>query len=214
MANNTWLRLQRFLALCLLVTILACCGNTAAKVSKDTIDSIARICREGDIVLRKGVSMESHLIASADGQSSYTHCGIIARMGDSIVVVHAVPYEPDFDGDVDRVKAESLRSFFSEKRASGGCLLRCNASHKIARRSAQKAVELFRRGTLFDHSFNCNDTTKMYCSELVEYVYLKNGITIIGTGQHNYNVPGLRLQNVIFPSDFLEAKRVRVVKRF
>lgn len=214
MADKIWQCLQHILALNILAATFVACGGSGRQVSQATIDSIASICREGDIVLREGNSMESRIVASADRHGSYTHCGIIARLGDSMVVVHAVPNEPDFEGDVDRVKAEPLRSFFSAQRAKGGCLLRCNVGFSVARNSARKAVEMFRRKTLFDHSYNAGDTTKMYCCELVEYAYRQSGVAIVGTGHHNFNMPGLKLNNVIFPSDFLRSARVRIVTSF
>lgn len=214
MVDKIWQCLLHILALNILAATLVACGGRDGQVSQATIDSIAHICKEGDIVLREGNSMESRIVASADKHSSYTHCGIIARLGDSVVVVHAVPNEPDFEGDVDRVKAEPLRSFFSAQRAKGGCLLRCSVDFNVARNSARKAVEIFRRKTLFDHSYNADDTTKMYCCELVEYAYRQSGVAIVGTGHHNFNMPGLKLNNVIFPSDFLKSARVRIVTSF
>ena len=214
MTNLTRKHLATAIAVGIIVASLAACGGVDKQKRIAIVDSIARICREGDIVLREGNSMESHIVATADTHGGYTHCGIIARMGDSMVVVHAVPNEHDFEGDVDRVKAESLRSFFAMHRANGGCLLRCNADTAIAQGSAKKAVEIYRRHTLFDHNFDSSDTTKMYCCELVEYAYQQNGFTIIGTGQHSYNLLKLKLHNVIFPSDFLKSTKIRVVASF
>lgn len=197
-----------------MAALLVACNGQSSQERMKIVDSIARICHDGDIVLRRGNSMESDIVATADRHGYYTHCGILAHIGDSMLVVHAVPNEPDFEGDPDRVKAEPLQEFFDVRKASGGCLLRCLADSATAVGSARKAVEIYRRHTLFDHEFDISDTTEMYCSELVEYAYRQNGVFISDGLHHNYNMPSLRLRNVIFPSDFLRSSKTKVLVSF
>lgn len=168
---------------------------------------------DGDIVLRRGTGLTSHAVAYADGGSDYSHCGIAVVRNGRVMVVHAVPDEPDFEGDVDRVKMEPIESFFSSLRASKGCILRC-VDRRVAAGSARKALEIYRRGVLFDHDYDISDTTKMYCSELVELAYSTHGISPAEGRRHNMRFPGMKLKNVILPSDYLKSHHLHMVAHF
>ena len=149
----------------------------------------------------------------ADGGGDYSHCGIVVIAGGKAMVVHAVPDEPDFEGDVDRVKMEPIRCFYSSIRASKGCVLRCK-NRDAARRSVKRALQYYKLGLLFDHDYDIADSTKLYCSELVELAYRGGGIDISGGRRHNIRLPGMKLQNVILPSDFLKSKMLYTVAEF
>ena len=109
-----------------LLALAACTGTEGERCIMP--DSTMRECREGDIVLRKGTGMTSRIVCAAEGSEDYSHCGIVARAADGrLVVVHAVPDEPDFEGDPDRVKSEPIESFFSHIKAQRGRILRLAA---------------------------------------------------------------------------------------
>lgn len=187
---------------------------------KDTVngsiipDAALRECREGDIVLREGTAIESHVVSVADSHSHFTHCGVIARLDGELVVVHAVPDEPDFDGDVDRVKAEPIDRFFSTKRAKHGCLLRCLTDSITAKRSASKALELFRRHTLFDHEYDDADTMRMYCSELIVFSYAQAGFKFNGLHRRDYSFVKMKLRRVLLPSEFSSSSQTKLIASF
>lgn len=200
--------------LAVVAAVITACDSRQTQERSLLPDSVEAVCREGDIVLRSGTSLESHVVAAASLRTGYSHCGIVARCGDGkLVVVHAVPGEPDFEGDPDRVKAEPLRVFFSRRMARSGCLLRC-ADSIAAHHSAGHAMALFRRHTLFDHDYDERDTLKMYCSELVYYVYSRAGVKLIGPARHNYDIPAMRLRGVILPSDFLYSPHLSRIADF
>lgn len=197
--------------------LVAICMGTGIACSNPTTDrSIlpdSLHIEEGDVVLRRGTGMTSRAVMLADGGSDYSHCGIVVIVDGKAMVVHAVPDEPDFEGDVDRVKMEPIRCFYSSIRASKGCVLRCK-NRGVARRSARKATEYYRRGLLFDHNYDIADSTELYCSELVELAYRAGGRDISDGKRHNIRLPGMKLQNVILPSDFLKSKELYTVSRF
>lgn len=106
----------------IIVCILTACSKKDEKAH--CIMPAGTTLEEGDIVLRKGTGLTSRAVRIADGGSDFSHCGIIVDSCDRKMVVHAVPDEPDFEGDVDRVKMERPEDFFSTIRASKGCVLR------------------------------------------------------------------------------------------
>lgn len=158
-----------------IVCILTACSKKDEKAH--CIMPAGTTLEEGDIVLRKGTGLTSRAVRIADGGSDFSHCGIIVDSCGMKMVVHAVPDEPDFEGDVDRVKMERPEDFFSTIRASKGCVLRYR-DRETAEKSARLAYGIYKRGTLFDDDYNDSDTTKMYCSQLVAHVYQKCGIDI------------------------------------
>lgn len=200
--------LMTIAALCLAICSCNKGGESPHCILRDT-----SILKEGDIVMRRGTGVTSRIVITADGGSDFSHCGIVVSHNGRTMIVHAVPDEPDFKGDVDRVKMEGTEKFFSSINASKGCVLRCNDS-EVARTSANVAKGMFYRRILFDHDYDEGDTTKMYCSELVVYAYKKAGRMIIDKKRHNINMPGLHFSHVIFPSDILKSKSLRRIADF
>lgn len=169
--------------------------------------------KTGDIVLRKGSGLNSNIVTMIDDMDDYSHCGIIVDSCGKKLVVHAVPGEPDFDGDVDRVKRETVEKFFSSLNATKGCVLRCK-DEVIACKSAQTANRFYLYSTPFDHEYDDSDTTKMYCTELIEYSYRANGLQLTDSTRHNVDLPGLRISRVLLPSDLLRSPHLQHIQEF
>ena len=125
--------------------------------------------REGDVVFRRGGGMTSQAVLLADKNGYYSHCGIVIDSAGCKLIVHAVPGEPDYEGDPDRVKADRPATFFSSVYANAGEVCRAD-NDSTARRAARRAWEIYRRRVLFDHDYNSTDTTLLYCTELVHLV--------------------------------------------
>lgn len=156
--------------------------------------------REGDIVFRRGGGIVSHVVTAADREGNYSHVGIVVLGDDGRpMVVHAVPGEPDFKGDPDRVKMDAPERFFSSEFTSIGEVCRV-ADTAVARQAAQVALAVYKRHTLFDHDYDDCDTTRMYCTELVVHAYLRAGLPLVGDERHEVRLPVLSA-DCIFPSD-------------
>lgn len=167
----------------------------------------------GDIVFRRGGGFASHAVLYADSNGAYSHIGIVVDSAGTSMVVHAVPGEPDYKGDEDRVKMESAEEFYRTYKADIGCVMRCGDS-LVARKAAENAVMVYRRGTLFDHEYDDRDTTLMYCSELVEHAYAKAGMPLAKGQRHDINLPGLDFRHVILPSDISGSDALHLVVAF
>lgn len=167
---------------------------------------------EGDVVFRQGTGMAGRVVRMADGGSLYSHVGIVADSCGTKLVVHAVPGEPDFPGDADRVKADRPERFFSTLFAAKGAVARC-PDKAVARQAARKAWEAYRRHTLFDHDYDDRDTVRMYCTELVNFAYTRAGCPLAGGKRRHVELPGLRC-DCLFPSDLLQSARLRLLLSF
>lgn len=195
-----------------LLGILMLSGCTNHETEKP-LDLPVDLFREGDIAFRKGTGLTSRVVLSADKEGTYSHTGILKQLDGKWYVVHAVPDEPDYEGDVDRVKLDPVERFFSSNRASNGAVMRMEVDPEKACHAAQRAFDLYRAHILFDHEYDLNDTAKMYCTELVNHVYLKEGIDL-SEGRITYvNFPGFT-GNYLMPNDITCNKKLHLIYTF
>lgn len=173
------------------------------------------ILHEGDIVFRRGVSIESRIVLAGGTcrNALYSHIGIAAKEENEWYIVHAVPGEPDFEGDSARVKMEPVHKFFEEAKAVRGAVMRVNCDSMIASKVAHHAVQIFRRGTAFDRQYDIKDTNRLYCTEMIDYVYRTEGIDLVEGRFTNPHFP-LFPDSVIYPQDIMECKRLLPVFRY
>lgn len=157
----------------------------------------------GDVVFRKGEGLTSHLVAHADKAGIYSHVGIVVDSAGVPMIVHAVPGEPDFDGDPDRVKMDTPQKFFSAVNASAGEVRRLRGRALTARRAAAYALGMYGRGVLFDHGYNDADSTRVYCCELVDRAYQHAGVALTSGERHVLDFPGFGTIRCTLPSDIL-----------
>lgn len=191
-----------------MLTIIMTTALLASCTETGFVSILPKDCRlkAGDLVFRRGNGLTSHAVLMADRNGSYSHVGIVVDSCGTMMVVHAVPDEPDFEGDVDRVKMETPEKFFLSINAKTGEVKRLRGDTATAARAARHAVEIYRRGTLFDHEYDDSDTTRMYCCELIEHVYRTAGLPIAGSKRHDIRLPGLKLK-CILPSDLCESEK-------
>lgn len=169
---------------------------------------------DGDLAFRRGVGLTSHIVLSAsNGDGIYSHVGILKIVDGEWCVIHAVPDEPEFEGDADRVKIEPIRKFFAPDRAVRGAVMRLSGDTLVPLRAASAALQVANRGTLFDHEYDLSDTTEMYCTELVEYAYTKAGTSLSEGRISRLDVPvfgGIYL----LPADLASNARLKVIYQF
>lgn len=170
--------------------------------------------KTGDIVFRRGGGISSHAVMMADRNGRYSHVGIVVDSAGKKMIVHAVPDEPDFEGDPDRVKMETPEKFFSPINANAGEVKRLKGDTIIPLKAAEYAMQIYRRNTLFDHDYDDSDTTKMYCCELVEFAYAKAGLTLAGTERHDISLPGMKRIRCMLPSDICNNKSLKKIIAF
>ena len=203
---NSIVHVINLVFICLFV--VACSGTKGERmILPDDL-----VLTEGDIVFRRGTGLMSLTVVAADG-GKYSHMGIVVDSAGVKMVVHAVPDEPDFPGDTDRVKMEPPSKFFSTINAMVGEVMR-PTDKNVAREASREALRLYRCGILFDHDYDDTDSTKLYCSELVEMAYLKAGVSLAEERRHDFVVPGFHFEHVIMPSDIYESSLLRTVSRF
>ena len=190
-------KLITMLAIALCAVALSCTRNPDAggKIRDDLpLDKL----RDGDLLFRCGTSTESQVVIGADKNDGvYSHVGIAISDGGAWRVVHAVPGESS-DG-VDRVKVEPADSFFLTTRAVHGAAMRLQGCEAMAARSAAQWA-LSKKGVEFDDDYNWDDSTRLYCTELIQRAYATVGVDMSGGRTTRVSLPFFK-GDVVFPSD-------------
>ena len=201
-----WLRVI-LLPLCM----LAC--SDRARLQSGTILPDSVQLKAGDVVFRRGSGFTSHAVLLAEGQEGvYSHTGIVVDSAGVLMIVHAVPGEPDYEGDEDRVKMERPEEFFLLTKAQQGAIYRHKDSTK-ALSAARQAWQTYQRHPRFDHDYDASDTTALYCTELVLYAYRQARAPLKGVKCHHLHLVGFE-SDCFLPSDLRKSSDLKLVVAF
>lgn len=158
------------LLLCMATVISACRQNpaTVASALPDT-----SCMQSGDLVYRLGNGFYSAYFQDfSQREKRFSHTGILvaAGNGDSLYVIHA---EADDITGRGCVRRERLTEFL--RGASDFAVYRLRDDSLTRERIAHFALNFHHRQTPFDLSFDAEDSTAVYCTELI--LYCVNGAT-------------------------------------
>ena len=127
--------------------------------------------RDGDLVLRRGISIESYTIVLYETKNAYSHVGLILMKDGKPFVIHVEPGETSHKDEP--VKEEPLASFLDPCRASHFAIYRSHLGREQIRKVIEQACEFYYRRCRFDNSYNLKDDDFLYCTELVLKSYQK-----------------------------------------
>lgn len=194
----------------LAVLLLYGCGETAVRKGNEPIAIDTASLRDGDLLFRMGLEGASRVVATVGG-GDFSHVGLTWQKDGRWMVIHAVPNEVPL-GEEDRIKCEPLDSFFAPQRACRGALRKVDCPDSIAAKVARMAYEKYREKIPFDHDYDLWDTTRFYCTELVWYLYRKQGIDLAEERRHQLVIPG-KTSSFLFPEDLWVSHRLRPVNK-
>lgn len=166
----------------------------------------------GDLVFRKGIGVKTQAVLRADSMGIYSHTGIVVMQDSVLKVVHITPGERPQGEQVDRIKIESIADFWRKDRAQHGAVYRLK-ENRLSKAASEQALRLLKKGVLFDHDYELEDSTKMYCTELVWYAYTQVGEDISFGKRSVLNMP-LYGGTYIFPSDIYTNSEFRLIYKF
>lgn len=201
---------QKIVLILLLLLALPACKKSSVSPVQERFVHVS--FQEGDLVFRRGSGLASRAVLTADTHGSYSHVGIVVKEGSAWMVVHITPGEAP-KGEKDSVKSESLAEFFKASRAVSGAVMRFTGDPLLSKRAAMEAVNVCRRKILFDHAYDLNDTTAMYCTELIRFVYLKAGIDLTNGQTERVHIPGFN-GDYLFPSLIVKSPLLKEIERF
>jgi hypothetical protein len=131
-------------------------------LSKDEIG----LLQNGDIILRHGYGMASDIIVqSLNEKYDISHCAVLTKEENQFNVIHSVSQSlSDFDG----VQTQSLNRFINDSKINSLIIVRYkNPTHTDNALIAEKAKYYLLKKLPFDNDFNIEDSTKIYCTELI-----------------------------------------------
>lgn len=208
--NKSLLAIIAIILLCLWIDFFPIYSNNSKTIR--SIYCNPALLADGDIIFRKGRSLVSEAVLTSDGQSPYSHVGIIKIINDNVMVIHAVPSESP--GEKDLVKIDALPLFLSYDRASMAAIYRLDQIDKDAQACAIKASNIAlsyaEQQIPFDNDFDLNTKDSLYCTEMVWRAYQGAGIDLVDGKFDNLAIP-MSKGAYILPSSLLKSHWVKKI---
>lgn len=193
-----------------LLLLLACSPATIEReVPQIPYDSL----RTGDIVFRRGCSYSSYIVLAGQENHNYSHIGIVQHTDSGWCVIHSVNDEPDHPADFDRVKIEKIERFFAPTRATNGEIMHTWLYEETIARMSQQALRLVKDSVRFDASFDTDNHSELYCTELIHLLYINIGEDITEGRRTPVGILSFP-DEIIFPCDIYENKKLKSYYKF
>lgn len=140
--------------------------HTSQKIDSDKgVDSFPLEAQTGDIVLRLAHGYTARFFRQYASQAQqYSHCGIIVCQDSIRWVIHS---EWDAQKHFSGVVSEPWESFVEDTRQ--WAVYDSHLSKQEREQVAKEAKRLSQKQVPFDFQFDTNDTSTLYCSELVAH---------------------------------------------
>ena len=126
-------------------------------------------------------------------------------------VIHAVPGEAE-EGEPEVLKCESIAEFYRCDRAKAGACARVHCADSLADAAARHAMRLVERRVEFDNDYDLEDSSQLYCTELVRLVYADCGVDLCEERRHK--APIIAKGEVIYPEDIWKSPFIIQKKEF
>lgn len=158
--------------------------------------------QNGDLILRRGRSIESFAIFLADNNRDFSHIGIVAMEHGKPYVIHIVPGETGDSND--RVRKERPEAFLSREKASRFAVYRSIFTAEELKEVASKAMEYFEKGIEFDNDYDLVSDQRLYCTELVLKAYQQLPINTQGFELQEVRILS-GVHEILFPGTFVRS---------
>ena len=184
-------------------------SNNSNQIQKSVLVLSKLNLQNGDLIFRRGTSIESQIVLLTDQDSEYSHVGMIYIINGRSFVIHTVPKENDDDPGY--IKLESIDDFLSEGKAARVAVYRLiqNSLEKINIASSY-AYNCYIKKYCFDNNYDLVTDAQLYCTELIWKAYKQAGIDLVCSRLRNI---GFIITNkkMIMPSSIIESKLLKKV---
>jgi len=136
-----------------------------------------QLLQEGDIILRRGFGIISDAIVKYSKENlSISHCGIIVKdSANNLYVIHTVS---NTLADIDGIQKDELNLFVRGSHPNTLIVTRYLYENDTMQKSIVYWANYYLSKQIpFDHQFNCEDSTRFFCTEFVRNVF-KNAINV------------------------------------
>ncbi len=155
----------------------------------------------GDLIFRKGRSLESFAVCLADKEKEFSHVGLVVLRNGEPFVIHAVPYESD--GVEEFIKQERVEAFLSTEKASAFAVYRPGFVAEIRNRASEIALQFYQSKCTFDYAYDMKTESKLYCTELIFKAFREAGVELSGIHPSTVDF-GFVQKQIILPAAFLK----------
>ncbi|MBT8385775.1 MAG: hypothetical protein KJO12_00055 [Ignavibacteria bacterium] len=176
--------------------------NSSLEISKLNLQS-------GDLIFRRGISIESQIVLLTDQESDFSHVGMIYKIKGEVFVIHTVPREDDADPGY--IKLEPINQFLSDGKASRLAIFRLtqNFSEKI-NIASNFAYKFYIKKYYFDNNYDLVSDKQLYCTELIWKAYKLAGIDLVCNRLKDINII-VASRTMIMPSSIIESKLLKKI---
>lgn len=192
---------------------VACAGlvqcNVPARTQVPTIP--IELLQEGDIVFRRGYGFASEMVVYNDADGKYSHVGVVVNSEKGLMIAHSVPGGDAEENDIMRL--ERIEQFYSAESSSCGEIVRMELDSLQRRRLSEMAVAKANEKIPFDHNYDLEDTTALYCTELVQLLYRNIGIDLAEGRITRLNAPGFS-SDYLMPSDIYQNRNLKTLFKY
>ncbi len=192
---------------------VACAGlvqcNVPARTQVPTIP--IELLQEGDIVFRRGYGFASEMVVYNDADGKYSHVGVVVNSEKGLMIAHLVPGGDAEENDIMRL--ERIEQFYSAESSSCGEIVRMELDSLQRRRLSEMAVAKANEKIPFDHNYDLEDTTALYCTELVQLLYRNIGIDLAEGRITRLNAPGFS-SDYLMPSDIYQNRNLKTIFKY
>ena len=165
--------------------------------------------QNGDLIFRRGTSIESQIVLLTDQDSEYSHVGMIYKINDKLFVLHTVPKENDDDPGY--IKLEPINDFLSEGKAARVAVYRLiQSSLEKINIASSYAYNCYIKKYCFDNDYDLVTDAQLYCTELIWKAYKHAGIDLVCNRLKNINVI-VTSRTIIMPSSIIESKLLKKI---
>lgn len=190
-----------------ILTMIQCSGPEQPKLSpKIPIEKL----QAGDIAFRRGESIASEVVLYNDIDGRYSHVGLVVETDSGLMVAHSVPGKTSTQETIDVIQIEHINHFFEPKVSVRGEIMRMNLDSVQRHLLNILALKKVDDKVPFDHNYDLSDTTKLYCTELLQLLFKNIGIDLAQGRITPINVPGLS-NNYIMPSDIYNNNNLKTI---
>lgn len=184
-------------------------ANRANDFKKSLAHLQEKKLKNGDLIFRRGLSLESQIVLLSDDESEYSHVGIIYIINGKPFVIHSVPAESEIENEC--IRLEVLEDFLSGDKASKFALYRFNNElHDESQTAGSFAYDCYLHKYSFDNDYDLKSNTKLYCTELVWKAYKHAGVDLVENRYKRINFIMIN-KNMIMPSSLTESKLLKII---
>ncbi len=196
--KNIFLVLLSSLISLLLININLDCISPEKNQKKFDSFNFSRL-RDGDLIFKMCLYLDSEIVNLVDKNGNYSHVGIIVKRGGMIFVLSSEPNAG--------VEFQNINDFLKD--ASSFSIFRLNVNENLTEKAVKAGKTFLNRP--FDNNFDLTNNNKIYCTELVWKSFLKAGFDLTCGKFNHFNFIFFKKKNYILPSLLLSSKKIKKI---